>query len=112
MISGYLYRNNNQTLLKWLYQARKMSRHVYVLGVSMLPLSTGFQATLLLKCLYQARKVNCHVEVSILSLSMIYRLDFGTILKVCYFLFVISCIRRSDWMILEYETCTLKVLRQ
>jgi hypothetical protein len=50
--------------LKCLYQARRVSGHVYVLG---------------LKCLYQARRVSGHVYVlggyQFLPLSMIFPLD-------------------------------------
>ena len=48
--------------------------------------------TFLLKCLYQARKVSRYVfvlRVSILILSTIFLLDFGTVSTMWYFLFFI-----------------------
>jgi len=57
---------------------------------------TSLTLPLLLKGLYKARKVSGHVfvlRVSILPLSTIFLLDFGTVPIVCYFVvfhFVIS----------------------
>ena len=48
--------------------------------------------TFLLKCLYQARKVRRYVfvlRVSILILSTIFLLDFGTVSTMWYFLFFV-----------------------
>jgi uncharacterized membrane protein len=49
---------------------------------------TSLTPPLLLKSLYKARKVRGHVfvlRVSILPLSTIFLLDYGTVPTVCYF---------------------------